>query len=112
MDDNNDDDANVISFPKTDRIDSTNSYENLRSHDEYVESRKEVYKCMEQTMTKIEDNEDIIGVVCLTFDKTNLMTDVMAGDISASNLYVMLDKVKLQVMNIICDAMGYNIEEE
>jgi len=46
MDDNNDDDANVISFPKTDRIDSTNSYENLRSHDEYVESRKEVYKCM------------------------------------------------------------------
>ena len=50
MDDNNDDDGNVISFPKTDRIDSTNSYDNLRSHDEYVKSRKEVYKCMEQTM--------------------------------------------------------------
>jgi hypothetical protein len=116
--DNDDDDTlspnnnNVLRFPKTDRVSSTNSYDDLRSHDEYVESRKEVYKCMEQTMTNIEDNDDIVGVVCLTFDKRNLMTDVMAGDISASNLYVMLDKVKLQVMAIICDAMGYNIEEE
>lgn len=31
----------------------------------------------------------------------------MAGDMSASNLYVMLDKLKIDVMDLVCDTMGY-----
>ena len=116
MDDNDSDTPttnNILSFPRVGKVETTEvSYSSVRSHDEYVESRREVYKCMEQTMTNIEDNEDIVGVVCFTFDKRNVMRDRMAGDISASSLYVMLDKVKLQVMSIICDAMGYTEEEE
>ena len=102
-----DDDDNVVNFP--DRlhgkvtVDSFNSTE----HKEYVVARKAVYKCVEELMETIEQTDDIIGVVCLTFDKNNMMHDTMAGNISATNLYVMLDKVKMDVMDLICDTMGY-----
>ena len=76
-------------------------------HKEYVAARKAVYKCVEELMETIEQTDDIIGVVCLTFDKNNMMHDTMAGNISATNLYVMLDKVKMDVMDLVCDTMGY-----
>ena len=94
---------NILSFPKT-VIKSTHGMPEI-DHDHYVHTRKAVYRCVEDLMENIENDEEIVGVVCLSFNKDNTMQDVMAGDISATNLYVMLDKVKMEVMNIISDTM-------
>ena len=103
-DDNGD---NVVNFPDKLRgqikVDTFNSTE----HKEYVDARKAIYKCVEELMETIEETDDIVGVVCLTFDKNNMMHDVMAGNISATNLYVMLEKIKMDVMDLVCDTMGY-----
>ena len=101
---------NILSFPKT-VIKATHgmpelvSYEHSIDHDHYVRTRKAVYRCIEDLMENIENDDEIVGVVCLSFNKDNTMKDVMAGDISATNLYVMLDKVKMEVMDIISDTM-------
>ena len=102
-----DDDDNVVNFP--DRLHGKVTVDSFKSteHKEYVVARKAVYKCVEELMETIEQTDDIIGVVCLTFDKNNMMHDTMAGNISATNLYVMLDKVKMDVMDLVCDTMGY-----
>ena len=103
-DDNGD---NVLNFP--DRLHAKVTVDSFRSteHKEYVIARKAVYKCVEELMQTIEQKDDIVCVVCLTFDKNNMMHDTMAGNISATNLYVMLDKVKMDVMDLVCDTMGY-----
>ena len=102
-----DDDDNVVNFP--DRLHGKVTVDSFKSteHKEYVVARKAVYKCVEELMETIEQTDDIIGVVCLTFDKNNMMHDMMAGNISATNLYVRLDKVKMDVMDLVCDTMGY-----
>ena len=102
-----DDDDNVVNFP--DRLHGKVTVDSFQSteHKEYVTARKAVYKCVEELMETIEQTDDIVGVVCLTFDKNNMMHDKKAGNISATNLYVMLEKVKIDVMNLICDTMGY-----
>ena len=94
-----DDDDNVVNFP--DRLHGKVTVDSFKSteHKEYVVARKAVYKCVEELMETIEQTDDIIGVVCLTFDKNNMMHD--------TNLYVMLDKVKMDVMDLVCDTMGY-----
>ena len=75
------------------------------NHFTHVENRKAVLQCMETLMEKIENNYDITGIVCLSFNQNGAMEDCMAGDINAANLYVMLDKVKMEVMSIVCEAM-------
>ena len=95
---------NILSFPNS-VIKSTSHGTPEMDHDHYVRTRKAVYRCMEDLMENIENDDEIVGVVCLSFNKDNTMQDVMAGDISATNLYVMLDKVKMEVMNIISDTM-------
>lgn len=66
--------------------------------------------CIEAAEKLATENEDISGAVCLLFDKNNRMYDFMGGDISASNLYVMLDKLKMDMMGVIMDVMGYNTD--
>ena len=101
-----DDEDNIINFP-TDTLANIDLFSEQSDHQVYVASRRAVYKCVEELMSNIENDESIVGVVCLSFDKAGKMRDMMAGDMSASNLYVMLDKLKIDVMNLICDTMGY-----
>ena len=96
--------SNILSFPNS-VVKSTLHATNEIDHDHYVRTRKAVYRCIEDLMENIENDEEIVGGVCLSFNKDNTMQDVMAGDISATNLYVMLDKVKMEVMDIISDTM-------
>ena len=95
---------NILSFPNS-FVKSTLNGTDEMDHDHYVRTRKAVYRCIEDLMENIENDDEIVGVVCLSFNKDNTMKDVMAGDISATNLYVMLDKVKMEVMDIISDTM-------
>ena len=107
MDDNDD---NVVHFPLQS---TTVGQDDIKlDHDQYVNVRRMVYNCVEEVMSDIETNEDIIGVVCLTFDKSNTMYDKVAGEINAPTLYVMLDKVKSDLMEIICQELGMKKEEE
>jgi hypothetical protein len=103
-DDNGDD--NIISFPSTTPA-NIDLFSEQSEHQVYVASRKAVYKCVEELMTKIENDESIVGVVCLSFERSGKMGDMMAGDISASTLYVMLEKLKIDVMGLVCDTLGY-----
>ena len=101
-----DDEDNIINFP-TDTLANIDLFSEQSDHQVYVASRRAVYKCVEELMSNIENDESIVGVVCLSFDKAGKMRDMMAGDISASSLYVMLDKLKIDAMNLVCDTMGY-----
>ena len=101
-----DDDDNIINFPIATRA-NIDLFSEQSDHQVYVASRRAVYKCVEELMAKIENDESIVGVVCLSFDKAGKMKDMMAGDISASNLYVMLEKLKMDVMDLVYDTMGY-----
>ena len=100
------DDDNIINFP-IDTLANIDLFSEQSDHQVYVASRRAVYKCVEELMSKIENDESIVGVVCLSFDKAGKMKDMMAGDISASNLYVMLEKLKMDVMDLVYDTMGY-----
>ena len=104
MDDTPSDD-NIFTFPSSSSDKLENIQLNLENRDHFVAIRRAVYKCMEETMENVEKNEEITGVVCLTFDTNGRMKDAMAGDINAMNLYVMLDKVKMEVMNIIQETL-------
>ena len=101
-----DDDDNIINFP-TDTLANIDLFAEQSDHQVYVASRRAVYKCVEELMSKIENDESIVGVVCLSFNKSGKMEDMMAGDMSASTLYVMLDKLKMDVMDLVCDTLGY-----
>lgn len=99
-------DDNVINFPADAPV-NIDLFAEQSEHQIYVASRRAVYKCLEEAMESIENDDNIVGVVCLSFDKGGKMKDMMAGDISASNLYVMLDKVKMDVMDLVCRTHGY-----
>ena len=82
------DDDNIINFP-VDTLANIDLFAEQSDHQVYVASRRAVYKCVEELMSTIEKDESIVGVMCLSFDKAGKMKDVMGGDISASNLYVL-----------------------
>ena len=94
---------NIIKFPN--ELGTRTVPVSAITHFTHVENRKAVLQCMETVMEKMENNYDITGVVCLSFNQNGAMEDCMAGDINAANLYVMLDKVKMDVMSIVCEAM-------
>jgi hypothetical protein len=99
---------NIVEFPSTTMV-RLNKTE-LLDH-ELEEKRKSLLICLEDAILKVKENKEIIGGVCLLFEDDNTMHDSMGGDIGASNLYVMLDRLKDDLMRIICGAMGYDGEE-
>ena len=96
------DDNNVVEFPSV-NLKTVKNFDFIQqaAYDSYRES---IDECLKTVKQNIDENKDITGVVCLTFDKSGTMQDLMAGDIHAANLYVMLDKVKMDVMSIISNA--------
>jgi|15BtaG_2_1085339.scaffolds.fasta_scaffold22872_2 hypothetical protein len=99
-----DGDDNILNFPTSPTIQNISS---VLNDQEREEKRKSAITCLEDAIVSIENNENLTGVVCLMFEHDNIMHDTMGGDVSASMLYVMLDKLKKDVMKIICDTIGY-----
>ena len=101
--------SNIFQFPGTYM---RNKEENQENEDSViigeVNERVLVSNCLEAAMLLAEDNEDITGVVCLLFDKNSNMQDLMGGDINATILYVMLDKLKADMMRVILETLGYD----
>tara|TARA_R110000824_G_scaffold5951_1_gene27293 strand:+ start:15 stop:347 length:333 start_codon:yes stop_codon:yes gene_type:complete len=106
-----DDSDNILNFPH--EI-VAKRYIDLEIRDEqmHTENRKSVLALLKNTEKTVNENETINGAVCLLFHKDNTMIDLMGGNVNATNLYVMLDKVKMDMMQIICTAYGITDEEE
>ena len=111
MSDDNNDGDNILSFPH--EIIATRSIDlELRDEQAHTENRKSVFSLLKNVEKTVNENETINGAVCLLFHSDNTMIDLMGGNVNATSLYVMLDKVKMDMMKIICTAYGITDEEE
>lgn len=97
-------DDNIVEFPNNAlvRTDSDVLTEQERSI-----KKKALINCLTDAIRDVEETDSITGGVCLLFEDNGTMHDSMGGDVSGTNLYVMLDKLKGDLMKIISDTMGY-----
>ena len=111
MSDDNNDGDNILNFPY--EIISKRSIDlEVRDEQAHTENRKSVFALLKNIEKTVNENETINGAVCLLFHKDNTMIDLMGGNVNATSLYVMLDKVKMDMMQVICTAYGITDEEE
>tara|TARA_R110000782_G_scaffold266155_1_gene360393 strand:+ start:533 stop:853 length:321 start_codon:yes stop_codon:yes gene_type:complete len=103
-------DDNIVKFPNNAIVTVVND---ALTQQELDVKKKALINCLNDAIRKVEESDNITGGVCLLFEDNGTMYDSMGGDVSGTNLYVMLDKLKLDLMKIICDTMGYtNYSEE
>ena len=73
----------------------------LLSIQESKKMHNNIIKGLEDVTSKIKQDGSIDGIVMLTFQNDGLMKDICIGEIGANNLYVSLDMMKADVLDVI-----------
>lgn len=97
-------DDNILEFPNNTVVQNVTD---VLTDQERSVKKKALINCLTDAIRHVEEEDNITGGVCLLFEDNGTMHDSMGGDVSGTNLYVMLDKLKGDLMKIICDTMGY-----
>lgn len=97
-------DDNILEFPNNTVVQNVTD---VLTDQERSVKKKALINCLTDAIRHVEEEDNITGGVCLLFEDDGTMHDSMGGDVSGTNLYVMLDKLKGDLMKIICDTMGY-----
>ena len=97
-------DDNILEFPNNTVVQNVSD---ILTDQERSVKKKALINCLTDAIRHVEEEDNITGGVCLLFEDNGTMHDSMGGDVSGTNLYVMLDKLKGDLMKIICDTMGY-----
>tara|TARA_R110000824_G_scaffold12436_2_gene54541 strand:- start:10006 stop:10326 length:321 start_codon:yes stop_codon:yes gene_type:complete len=97
-------DDNIVEFPNNALVRTSSD---VLTEQERSIKKKALINCLTDAIRNVEETDSITGGVCLLFEDDGTMHDSMGGDVSGTNLYVMLDKLKGDLMRIISDTMGY-----
>jgi hypothetical protein len=93
--------TDVIKFPIKSIV---RSVQNDLPDEDHEKIRKIILESMDEIKEEIEENKNINGIVVLAFEDKGKMPktyDWFAGDLSLSGVYLTLDKLKIELMEVV-----------
>ena len=93
-------DENVVKHPQNDM---SVQRLGLLTTQQRQEAHKNLTEGLDKAYSEIDKNQQLVGAVIMTFDDGGEMTDWAIGEVGATNLYMMLDKMKMEILNIITE---------